>query len=233
MSQKPLGESTTPHHSSLAVVLQVRAHDLQVLLWQRAPRAVRGRPGRFRAARSRTDETLESSIRRHLAAKVDVRELAHVEQLGTWSDPGRHPTDWEIATAYLGLVPARRRPARPGGHAVAARSARFPRRRSTTARSWSPAWSGCARSSPIRTWASRSRPTRSRSPSCASSTSRRSGTRSRPRTSSACCCVAAPSSPPGSAGARGRAAGGLPRSSASASTVWRSRTRSRRCVRPA
>jgi 8-oxo-dGTP diphosphatase len=28
-----------------------------------------------------------------------------VEQLGTWSDPGRHPERWELATAYLGLVP--------------------------------------------------------------------------------------------------------------------------------
>jgi ADP-ribose pyrophosphatase YjhB (NUDIX family) len=50
-------------------------------------------------------ETLEQSIRRHLAAKVDVRELAHIEQLGTWSEPERNPTVWEIATAYLGLVP--------------------------------------------------------------------------------------------------------------------------------
>lgn len=50
-------------------------------------------------------ETLEQSIRRHLAAKVDVREVAHLEQLGTWSDPTRNPVEWELATAYLGLVP--------------------------------------------------------------------------------------------------------------------------------
>src|SRR5207244_10323365 len=50
-------------------------------------------------------ETLEESIRRHLAAKVDVRELAHLEQLETRSDPGRHPEGWRLATAYLGLVP--------------------------------------------------------------------------------------------------------------------------------
>ena len=37
--------------------------------------------------------------------KVDVREVAHLEQLGIWSDPTRHPDRWELATAYLGLVP--------------------------------------------------------------------------------------------------------------------------------
>ena len=49
-------------------------------------------------------ETLERSIRRQLAEKVDVRDVAHVEQLGTWN-PRRNPVAWEIATAYLGLVP--------------------------------------------------------------------------------------------------------------------------------
>jgi hypothetical protein len=34
-----------------------------------------------------------------------VREVSHLEQLGTWSDPLRHPERWELATAYLGLVP--------------------------------------------------------------------------------------------------------------------------------
>ena len=51
------------------------------------------------------DETLEASIRRHLAAKVDLREVAHLEQVATYGDPGRNPVEWEIATAYLGLVP--------------------------------------------------------------------------------------------------------------------------------
>jgi hypothetical protein len=35
-----------------------------------------------------------------------VRELAHLEQLETLSDPARNPLEWELATAYLGLVPA-------------------------------------------------------------------------------------------------------------------------------
>ena len=74
------------------------------LLWERArepfadPWAL---PGGYLGER----ETLEQSIRRHLAQKVDVRELAHLEQLETRSEPGRHPAEWQLATAYLGLVP--------------------------------------------------------------------------------------------------------------------------------
>jgi ADP-ribose pyrophosphatase YjhB (NUDIX family) len=52
------------------------------------------------------DETLEESIRRHLAAKVDVRGLSHLEQIETLSDPGRYPGERLVATAYLGLIPA-------------------------------------------------------------------------------------------------------------------------------
>jgi 8-oxo-dGTP diphosphatase len=89
----------------LAVVLQVRDGRLQVLLWQRGRDPYAGDwalPG----GRLEPDETLEASIRRHLAAKVDVRELAHLEQLETLGAPGRNPAEWELATAYLGLVPA-------------------------------------------------------------------------------------------------------------------------------
>lgn len=90
--------------TTLAVVLQVRDGALQALLWERALAPHAGRwalPGGALAQR----ETLEQSIRRHLTAKVDVREVAHLEQLGTYADPGRNPSGWEVATAYLGLVP--------------------------------------------------------------------------------------------------------------------------------
>ena len=96
--------ATAARHAALAVVLQVRGHALRALLWQRAREPFAGRwalPGGELLA----GETLESSIRRHLAAKVDVREVAHLEQLGTWSDPARDPAGRELATAYLGLVP--------------------------------------------------------------------------------------------------------------------------------
>ena len=87
------------------MVLQVREARLQVLLWQRAREPFLGAwslPGGYLEA----GETLEHSIRRHLAVKVDVRRLAHLEQLGTLSEPERSPLEWQLATAYLGLVPA-------------------------------------------------------------------------------------------------------------------------------
>ena len=93
-----------PAHVALATVFQVRDGELNVLLWERGREPFSGAwalPGGTLAA----GETLESSILRHLATKVDVREVAHLEQLGTWSDPARHPERWELATAYLGLVP--------------------------------------------------------------------------------------------------------------------------------
>ena len=103
-----MSESTTlnrvPAHVTLATVFQIRDDDLQVLLWERGRDPFRGLwslPGGTLGP----DETLERSILRHLATKVDVQEVAHLEQLGTWSDPERHPATWELATAYLGLVP--------------------------------------------------------------------------------------------------------------------------------
>jgi ADP-ribose pyrophosphatase YjhB (NUDIX family) len=104
--------STAAVHEALAVVLQVREEELRALLWQRARDPFRGRwalPGGTLGP----DETLERSIRRHLAAKVDVREVAHLEQLATLSDPERHPGRRQLATAYLGLVPHGVEPAVP------------------------------------------------------------------------------------------------------------------------
>jgi len=103
---------TPPAHAVVAVVLQVRDGRLHVLLWQRALDPYAGTwalPGGELAP----GETLEQSIRRHLAAKVDVRELAHIEQLETRSEPDRNPLRWELATAYLGLVPSDQEPALP------------------------------------------------------------------------------------------------------------------------
>ena len=90
---------------TLAVVLQVREGRLQALLWQRAREPEAGAwalPG----GTLEPDETLEGSILRHLATKVDVRDVAHLEQLGSWSEPGRSPQRRELATAFLGIVPA-------------------------------------------------------------------------------------------------------------------------------
>jgi ADP-ribose pyrophosphatase YjhB (NUDIX family) len=102
---EPSTAHPTPAQVSLAVVLQVRAGALQVLLWERAQPPARGAwalPGGYLDP----GETLEDSIRRHLAEKVDVRELSHLEQLETRSEPNRFPDEWQLATAYLGLVPS-------------------------------------------------------------------------------------------------------------------------------
>ncbi|WP_285744255.1 NUDIX domain-containing protein [Lentzea sp. NBRC 105346] len=92
-------------HEVLAAVLQVRAGSLQVMLWQRArePHAHRwSLPG----GGLRPDEDVETSIRRQLAEKVDVRQLSHVEQLAVFSAPDRVPDQRVVATAFLGLVPS-------------------------------------------------------------------------------------------------------------------------------
>jgi ADP-ribose pyrophosphatase YjhB (NUDIX family) len=111
-----VAESTTqplsPAHVALAAVFQIRDGELSVLLWQRAREPFSGAwalPGGTLAG----GETLERSILRHLATKVDVREVSHLEQLGIWSDPARHPERWELATAYLGLVPLGMNPSVP------------------------------------------------------------------------------------------------------------------------
>lgn len=59
------------------------------------------------------DEDVESSIRRQLAEKVDVRQLSHVEQLAVFSAPDRVPGPRVVATAFLGLVPSDVDPERP------------------------------------------------------------------------------------------------------------------------
>jgi hypothetical protein len=94
-----------PGHEVLAVVLQVRDGALCVLLWQRAKPPHQKKwalPGGVLGPH----EDLGPSIRRQLAAKVDVRELSHLEQLDTRGQVDRHPGRRMIATAYLGLVPA-------------------------------------------------------------------------------------------------------------------------------
>jgi ADP-ribose pyrophosphatase YjhB (NUDIX family) len=99
-------------HEVLAVTLQVRDGRLWVLLWKRGKPPHRGRwalPG----GALLSEERLGTSIARHLADKVDVRTIAHLEQLETRSDPQRDPRGRTLATAYLGVVPADASPAIP------------------------------------------------------------------------------------------------------------------------
>jgi ADP-ribose pyrophosphatase YjhB (NUDIX family) len=92
-------------HEVLGAVLQVRSDTLRVLLWRRALDPHLGRwslPG----GRLRPVEDVETSIRRLLVEKVDVRQLKHVEQLAVFSAPDRVPGPRVVATAFLGLVPS-------------------------------------------------------------------------------------------------------------------------------
>jgi len=112
MVYDPRAKTSAPAQTAVAVVLQVRDDRLHVLLWERALEPFAGTwalPG----GELEPGETLEQSIRRHLATKVDVRELSHLEQLETRSDPDRNPLRWELTTAYLGLVPSDLDPAVP------------------------------------------------------------------------------------------------------------------------
>jgi ADP-ribose pyrophosphatase YjhB (NUDIX family) len=100
---RPAAEPITAgdgHHGQNAC----RTDELMVLLWQRALDPQKGTwslPG----GSLHDDEDLETSARRQLAEKVDVREVAHLEQLSVFSDPHRVPGDRRIASTYLGLVP--------------------------------------------------------------------------------------------------------------------------------
>ena len=112
-------------HEVLAVVFQVRPPEtgpaaapkrskaqLNVLLWERARDPQRGMwslPG----GRLRDDEDMTRSVRRQLAEKVDLRELAHLEQLAVFSDPDRVPGIRLIASTFLGLVPSPATPELP------------------------------------------------------------------------------------------------------------------------
>jgi ADP-ribose pyrophosphatase YjhB (NUDIX family) len=98
-----LGLPSYPHEV-LATVLSVRQKRLSVLLWQRRRAPHRGKwalPG----GGIEPDERLRDAITRHLTTKVDVREVAHLEQLATHSAVHRDPRARVLATAYLGLVP--------------------------------------------------------------------------------------------------------------------------------
>src|ERR1700721_3864551 len=103
-------------HEVLAVVFQVRQAteqvkgasrtgkpQLNVLLWERARDPQRGSwslPG----GQLRNDEDMTTSVRRQLAEKVDLQELAHLEQLAAFFHPHRGPGPRRRAAPSLGRV---------------------------------------------------------------------------------------------------------------------------------
>jgi 8-oxo-dGTP diphosphatase len=105
-------KKTETGHEVLAAVLQIRDETLQVLLWQRAQQPDSGRWALPGGALGDTED-VQTSVLRQLADKVDVREVAHVEQLGVFSEPHRVAGLRLVATAFLGLVPCDADPAVP------------------------------------------------------------------------------------------------------------------------
>jgi 8-oxo-dGTP diphosphatase len=90
-------------HEVLAVVLRVRGRRLECLLWRRAKPPFEGQWSLPRGPLG-AQERLGTSASRHLATKVDITTIEHMEQLETRSDPDRDPRERVLATAYLALV---------------------------------------------------------------------------------------------------------------------------------
>jgi 8-oxo-dGTP diphosphatase len=99
-------------HEVLTVVLSVREGVLRVLLWRRrqAPYARRwALPG----GGVGPEQRLRDAVTAHLDEKVDVREIAWLEQVATHSRVNRDPRGRVLATGYLALVPPDAEPALP------------------------------------------------------------------------------------------------------------------------
>ena len=100
-------------------VFTLRAGLLCVLLVQRAGHPFQGYwalPGGF----VRADESAGQAAQRELAEETGTGFSGHLEQLRTYSDPGRDPRMRVVSVAHVALAPGLPDP-RPGGDAAAAR----------------------------------------------------------------------------------------------------------------
>jgi 8-oxo-dGTP diphosphatase len=98
-----LGAYPSPHLAVDIVLFTIEDCDLKVLTMERSAEPFAGcqvLPGGF----VHSGENLDDTARRVLAEKVGVSDLS-VEQLYTFSAPGRDPRGWVVSTAYLALVP--------------------------------------------------------------------------------------------------------------------------------
>lgn len=88
-----------------AVTLTIRQGRLSVLLIQRDGHPYLGAwalPGGFKGP----DEALGTAMRRELEEESGIQVAAgHVEQLGTYGDPGRDPRGHVVSVAYLAFIP--------------------------------------------------------------------------------------------------------------------------------
>ncbi|MCZ4535030.1 NUDIX hydrolase [Gordonia terrae] len=111
-SEPPIADGATLRVEVLSVVFQIRVpqtrntpdtdHPSLCVLLSRSADGVWTLPGGGVGA----EETLSASARRLVADALDVREIAHLEQLSVFSDPHRVPTVRTIASTYMGLVPS-------------------------------------------------------------------------------------------------------------------------------
>jgi hypothetical protein len=99
-------------HEVLAVVLSVRDGELRVLLWRRT-RAPHARRWALPGGGVGPEQRLREAVNAHLAEKVDVRDIAWLEQVATHSRIDRDPRGRVLATGYLALVPPDFEPALP------------------------------------------------------------------------------------------------------------------------
>src|SRR5215472_13718053 len=101
-------------------IFTIRAGLLAVLLVQRLDHPFQGYwalPGGF----VRADESTDQAARRELAEETGVSNFTgHLEQLRTYSDPGRDPRMRVVSVAHVALAPGLPDP-RAGGDAAAAR----------------------------------------------------------------------------------------------------------------
>ena len=156
---------------------------LQVLLWERARSRSPARwslPGGYSRRRrdARGSRSAATSRRRSTCARSRTSSSSR-----RWSDPDRHPERWELATAYLGLVPPRRRPraaarTRAGIPSTSCPRLAFDHGAIVARRARAAAREALLHERRLRARAAR----RSRSRSSATSTRPRSGTTSRRRT---------------------------------------------------
>ena len=107
--------SKTAFHAVLGAVLQVRDGRASTCCSGSAPaRPLRRCLGAARAARSNSTSRSSSRLAAPTRRRSTCRSSPTLEQLETLRRPGeRNPLRWELATAYLGLVPSNADPAVP------------------------------------------------------------------------------------------------------------------------